>query len=338
MSAHGDSATLKNWCNSHFFQIIDDSQWTILRNHGEMLVIGWEGKAVDAVIWKIPWRNRVGFLVFGVYRFIDAQGRMIGFQSIIAAVHRDPRFFRDKSCVISFFIVYNQGSIHMRSQKKVLGTGKPLDFWYRSWIDDTLIPVTFAQARLVNPTTYIFIDPIIFLRERFKPHNVCRWSTHDDVKMTWAFGVGINVMTQYVCFAEQNFDDEFRLIELSAWVAPRKRHPDTFANGVLERSSHWIARLMLAKMNRASGFGSCNLLLKASWGITLEINDELLFIRLVFGFRRFKPSFPFAGLNIEVPSVESAGFSESSSATCGRIPLLPVSWEKLDSFSLSLMQ
>lgn len=55
------------------------------------------------------------------------------------------------------------------------------------------------------------------------------------------------------------------------------------------------------------------------------MKDELLFIRLVFGFRRFNPSFPLAGLNTEVPSFDSRGFSESSSAIGRGIPSLPVS-------------
>lgn len=48
-------------------------------------------------------------------------------------------------------------------------------------------------------------------------------------------------------------------------------------------------------------------------------------MRLVFGFRRFNPSFPTAGLKTDVPSVDSEGFSESSSAVGGGIPLLAVS-------------
>lgn len=71
-------------------------------------------------------------------------------------------------------------------------------------------------------------------------------------------------MAQHMCFAKQDFDDGFRLVELSAWVAPRRKHPATLGYAVQERSSHWIARLMLAKMKRASGLGSCNLLLKVS--------------------------------------------------------------------------
>lgn len=67
------------------------------------------------------------------------------------------------------------------------------------------------------------------------------------------------------------------------------------------------------------------------------MKEELLFMRLVFGFRRFISSFPQAGLNTEVPSFDSEGGSEASSVVGRGSSSLPFSCEARDSFSLSLM-
>jgi hypothetical protein len=47
--------------------------------------------------------------------------------------------------------------------------------------------------------------------------------------------------------------------------------------------------------------------------MALEMKDELLFMRFVFGFRRFNPCFPLVGLSSEVPSSNPDGLSEPSS-------------------------
>ena len=95
---------------------------------------------------------------------------------------------------------------------------------------------------------------------------------------------------------------------------------------------------MFAKAKRPSGLRSCKRFAMASCGITLDTYDELLLIMLFFGFFLFKASFPVigakrvfsapkAGALLYVP-LEDGGNWASSPA---------VSWDSLDSFSLSLI-
>ncbi len=79
-----------------------------------------KGEAVDAVIGKLPRRNWVGFLVFGIDRLIDMQRRVIAFRPIGAVVSS---VFWDKGGVVPFFIIDHKGAIHMSSHEKVLRTG-----------------------------------------------------------------------------------------------------------------------------------------------------------------------------------------------------------------------
>ena len=69
-----------------------------------------------------------------------------------------------------------------------------------------------------------------------------------------------------------------------------------------DRSSHWKARLMLAKANRPSRARSWSRLLNASWLMTREIKDELLFVMLFFGLRRLFASFWATGRRSALPS------------------------------------
>ena len=72
--------------------------------------------------------------------------------------------------------------------------------------------------------------------------------------------------------------------------------------------------------------------------MTLDMNCELLFTRFVFGFFFFTPSFPATGVNRILSSPNTGVRPEVLlDGNCGRAPLLFVSFELLDSFSLSLI-
>ena len=69
-----------------------------------------------------------------------------------------------------------------------------------------------------------------------------------------------------------------------------------------DKSSHWKARLMLAKANKPSAGRSCSLFPMVSLTIHLEINDELLFAMLFFGFFFFPASLVIGTCRLEFPS------------------------------------
>lgn len=72
--------------------------------------------------------------------------------------------------------------------------------------------------------------------------------------------------------------------------------------------------------------------------MTLDINCELLFTRFVFGFFLFTPSFPATGVKRMLSSPNTGVRHEVLlDGSCGVTPLLFVSFELLDSFSLSLI-
>ena len=72
--------------------------------------------------------------------------------------------------------------------------------------------------------------------------------------------------------------------------------------------------------------------------MTLDINCELLFIRLVFGFFLFTPSFPAIGAKRMLSSPKTGVRPEAFiDGSCKVTPLRLVSFELLDSFSLSLI-
>lgn len=50
--------------------------------------------------------------------------------------------------------------------------------------------------------------------------------------------------------------------------------------------------------------------------MTLEMKDELLFTILVFGFRRFSPSFPLAELRNELSSPNAGALPDTSAVNC----------------------
>lgn len=111
----------------------------------------------------------------------------------------------------------------------------------------------------------------------------------------------------------------------------------TFENIAEEdRSNHWKALWILRNRKRASGSWSWIRLLIESCGMTLEMNVELLFTILVFGFLRFSPSFPLMELRRELCSPKAGAFSDSGE-NCWGAPSLLVSWDVRVSFSLSLM-
>ncbi len=72
--------------------------------------------------------------------------------------------------------------------------------------------------------------------------------------------------------------------------------------------------------------------------MTLDINCELLFTRFVFGFFLFTPSLPATGVK-RILSSPNAGVRPEVllDGSCVVAPLLFVSFELLDSFSLSLI-
>lgn len=106
---------------------------------------------------------------------------------------------------------------------------------------------------------------------------------------------------------------------------------------VEDRSNHSKALLTFANAKGPSELRSCSLLFRASCGITLDMNDELLFTMFVFGFRLFEPSFPTGGDNIILPSPNTGLFpyALARDARAGS-PSLPVSSDLRGSFSLSL--
>ena len=105
-----------------------------------------------------------------------------------------------------------------------------------------------------------------------------------------------------------------------------------------DRSNHWKALSMFAKAKRPSELRSCSRLFRASCGITRDMNDELLFTMLVFGFRLFVPSFPTGGDNSMLPSPKTGLFPYVLARdACAGSPSLPVSSDLRGSFSLSLM-
>lgn len=79
-------------------------------------------------------------------------------------------------------------------------------------------------------------------------------------------------------------------------------------------SSHWKARLTLAKAKRPSRARSCNRLLNASWLITLDMKDELLLVMLFFGLRRLFASFWAAGARRVFPP-PNAGALDANGGT-----------------------
>lgn len=72
--------------------------------------------------------------------------------------------------------------------------------------------------------------------------------------------------------------------------------------------------------------------------MTLDINCELLFTRFVFGFFFFIPSFPATGVKRILSSPKTGVRPEVLlDGSCVVAALLFVSFELLDSFSLSLI-
>jgi hypothetical protein len=69
-----------------------------------------------------------------------------------------------------------------------------------------------------------------------------------------------------------------------------------------DRSSHWKARLTLTKANNPSEGRSARRFASPSLVITRDMNEELLFAILFFGFRRFEASLPTWGNSNELPS------------------------------------
>ena len=72
--------------------------------------------------------------------------------------------------------------------------------------------------------------------------------------------------------------------------------------------------------------------------MTLDINCELLFTRFVFGFFLFTPSFPATGVKRILSSPNTGVRPEAlMDGICVITPFPVVSFELLDSFSLSLI-
>ena len=112
----------------------------------------------------------------------------------------------------------------------------------------------------------------------------------------------------------------------------------TLAGEEDERSSHWYALSIFANTKMPSGLCSCKRLFSESCGMTLDINCELLLTRFVFGFFLFTPSFPATGAK-RILSSPNTGVRPAVllDERCVVAPLPFVSFELLDSFSLSLI-
>lgn len=106
-----------------------------------------------------------------------------------------------------------------------------------------------------------------------------------------------------------------------------------------DMSSHWKDRLTFANAKIPSFGRSCSLLTSVSVPIVLEINDELLLVMLLFGFRFFDASLGGGpGASRALPS-PNAGLLDPSVAVVGGASLVdvprpssllsaPSSWEK----------
>lgn len=81
-----------------------------------------------------------------------------------------------------------------------------------------------------------------------------------------------------------------------------------------ERSSHWKPLLMFTKAKSPSAGRSCNRLVRLSWRMTREINDELLFVMLFFGFRFFPASFGFVCVSSVFPSPNAGALETKDSS------------------------
>lgn len=104
--------------------------------------------------------------------------------------------------------------------------------------------------------THIFVDSIILLRERLKPHDIGRGSTHDNIKMMGARCEIVDIVAQHVCFGKQNLEQLLCLMCASSAEMGLGRAVEviTFENIVEEdRSNHWKARWILRNIKRASG-------------------------------------------------------------------------------------
>lgn len=120
-------------------------------------------------------------------------------------------------------------------------------------------------------------------------------------------------MAEAVCLGEENLSQVVGLATVSAAPPPSWRSPGPVTFVGDDRSSHWKARLMLAKANSPFPGRSCSRLLRASWLITLEIKDELLLDMLFFGFRRFPASFCGGGVRRVLPSPNAGALDDMKS-------------------------
>lgn len=100
-------------------------------------------------------------------------------------------------------------------------------------------------------------------------------------------------------------------------------------------SSHWNARLMLAKAYSPSAGRSCILLLSDSCVITLLMNDELLLVMLFLGFFFLPASLGFCDVSSAVPSPNAGAEPKECCASLELArPSLPLSVGSLELSSL----
>jgi len=123
-------------------------------------------------------------------------------------------------------------------------------------------------------------------------------------------------------FRKQNLSQVVGLSQVSR--APCHSNIDNRTLFGDDKSNHWNARLIFANANNSSVGRSASLLVRCSLTITRDINDELLFVMLFFGFLLFPASFGFGvGFRSAFPS-PNAGADDTNVADVGGASLVDV--------------
>lgn len=155
--------------------------------------------------------------------------------------------------------------------------------------------------------------------------------------MQWAFVKRILVKYSF-CASQQPFPPRYRQPKPHGWQT-------LFGD---DMSSHWNDRLTFANAKMPSFGRSCSFLTSVSVPMVLEMNDELLLVMLLLGFRFFDASLGGApGVSRALPS-PNAGLLDPTVAVVGGASLVdvprpssllsaPSSWEKRLSLGCSAM-
>ncbi len=117
-----------------FFEVIYYSEAAVFGDDGEVAGVGGEGEGGDAVVGDFPAGDWVCLLVFGVYGLVYVQGCQfaggirgieIGWFGAVRGV--GVGWFGGEGCVVAFFVVDDQGAVHVGGEEEVLRAGEPAD-------------------------------------------------------------------------------------------------------------------------------------------------------------------------------------------------------------------